>query len=206
MQRTSAPRGRRTNRERSEATSTALVKAARELFVRHGYAETATPSIVARARITRGALYHHFADKRALFRAVVEEEARAVAQAVEQATSTLTDPITALLTGSDAYLKAMTVPGRTRLLLVEGPAALGVAAMLEIDAGTSGRTLQEGLKAALGAAHGVALERLAPLVAAAFDRAALEVDGGADIDEVASAMRFILLKMVGARPTFTTDC
>jgi AcrR family transcriptional regulator len=198
MQRTSTKRVTRTNRERSEATSTALMRAARELFVRHGYAETATPSIVARARITRGALYHHFADKRALFRAVVEEEARAVARAVEQATSALTDPIAALLTGSDAYLKAMTVPGRTRLLLVEGPATLGVAAMLKIDESTSGRTLQDGLKAAMAVPGGVILERLAPLVAAAFDRAALEVDSGADVEEVASAMRFILLRMVDA--------
>lgn len=87
------------------ATTAALLDAARELFVRHGYAETATPSIVARARITRGALYHHFADKRALFRAVVEDEARAVARHIEDTTRTEQDPLGALLTGSDAYLK-----------------------------------------------------------------------------------------------------
>ncbi|MFX7731869.1 helix-turn-helix domain-containing protein, partial [Acinetobacter baumannii] len=60
------------------------MQAARALFVDKGYAETSTPEIVAAAGITRGALYHHFEDKRALFRAIVTGEALAVAAAIEQ--------------------------------------------------------------------------------------------------------------------------
>ena len=74
----------RSNRERTEATKRALIDAARVLFVERGYAETATPDIVQMAGVTRGALYHHFEDKRALFRAVVEQEAGAVAAAIEE--------------------------------------------------------------------------------------------------------------------------
>lgn len=193
MQRAKA---KRTNQERSEATTAALLSAARELFVRHGYAETATPSIVARARITRGALYHHFADKRDLFRAVVEAEARAVARHIEDSTQPEQDPLAALLTGSDAYLQAMTVPGRTRLLLIEGPAVLGVQAMQAIDEGTAARTLLEGLREAMGKPRGVSLERLASLLSAAFDRAALDLEGGADLREVSAAIRHLLVKLV----------
>lgn len=69
----------RSNQERTEATRTALLSAARKLFVEKGYAATSTPEIAAAADITRGALYHHFADKQDLFRAILEDEARAVA-------------------------------------------------------------------------------------------------------------------------------
>jgi AcrR family transcriptional regulator len=174
------------------------MKAARQLFVQHGYGETSTPDIVARARITRGALYHHFADKRALFRAVLEEEARAVAAHIEASTHGIRDPLTALLMGSDAYLEAMTVAGRTRLLLLDGPAVLGVLIMQEIDEASSAFSLREGLGAVMRKPRGVSLERLAPLLSAAFDRAALDVDAGATLPEAKTAMRFLLTRTVGA--------
>ena len=65
--------GRKTQEERREATRRALNTAARRQFAESGYAATNTPAIAAAAGVTRGALYHHFADKQALFEAVVEE-------------------------------------------------------------------------------------------------------------------------------------
>src|ERR1700736_5772327 len=61
-------------------TRQALVDAARRLFTEQGYAATGTEEIVAAARVTRGALYHHFHDKTDLFRAVMEQIAREVAE------------------------------------------------------------------------------------------------------------------------------
>ncbi len=66
------PRARRTQADRSAATRDALVTAARGLFAEQGFAEVPTDSIVAAAGVTRGALYHQFADKTALFDAVME--------------------------------------------------------------------------------------------------------------------------------------
>ena len=173
--------GRRSNRDRTEATRADLIRAARELFTEKSYAETGTPEIVAAAGVTRGALYHHFTDKQALFAAVVEQEAATVAAEIDRASPPSLSARDALIAGSDAYLAAMRAPGRTRLLLLDGPAVLGRAAMDEIDNRHGNRSLREGLIAAMRARSMVKLpvEALTGLLAAAFDRAALAVEAGA---------------------------
>ncbi|WP_343717099.1 helix-turn-helix domain-containing protein [Inquilinus sp.] len=186
---------RRTNRDRSDRTQAALIAAARGLFVERGYAETGTPELVAAAGVTRGALYHHFADKQALFRAVVEAEAAAVTTEVERAAPADLPPLEALEGGGDAFLRAMAAPGRTRLLLIEAPAVLGREAVDEIDARHGGRTLREGLAAAMatGALRPLPLDAAAQLLGAAYDRAALAIVGGADPAEC----RAVLAALVG---------
>lgn len=172
---------RRSNRDRTEATRAQLIAAARRLFAEKSYAETSTPDIVAAAGVTRGALYHHFTDKQALFYAVAEEEAATVAAEIEHAAPEDLDARQALISGSRAYLEAMQAPGRTRLLLLDGPAVLGRTGMDEIDARHGNRTLREGLAIAmrLGAMKKLPLAPLTGQLAAAFDRAALAIDAGA---------------------------
>lgn len=181
---------RKTNRERSEATRAVLIGSARELFAERGYAETSTPEIVAAANVTRGALYHHFADKRALFHAVVVEEAAAIAAAIHEQTSGCGSAIEALKVGGRAFLEAMTQPGRARLLLIEAPAVLGAETLAEIDGAQGGRTLIEGLRSAIaeGAIAPLPVEPLAALLSAAFDRAAFALSQGDDSREWAIAL------------------
>lgn len=191
----------RSNRERTEKTRSALVSASRALFVEKGYADTSTPEIVAAAGITRGALYHHFEDKRALFRAVVTDEAREVAHAIEQSTSPHLTPTDALVAGSEAYLDAMRVPGRTRLLLIEGPSVLGPVEIKSLDEENAARTLREGLVAAIGGKPAMSAEQLTALtdlLSAAFDRAALAVAGGED-DRVYRSAIVLLIQRILAR-------
>ncbi len=175
---------RRSNRQRSAATRAALVEAARTLFINTGYARTSTPEIVAAAGVTRGALYHHFTDKQALFRAVVEAESAVVADAIEQASDDHDNVRRALVRGGEAFLDAMALPGRTRLLLLDGPAVLGRDVMDGIDDAHAGRTLREGI--AEGIARGdiepLPADALAALLSAAFDRAALAIEAGGDAD------------------------
>lgn len=173
--------GRRSNRERTEATRGDLIAAAKKLFIEKGYGDTSTPEIVDSAGVTRGALYHHFTDKRALFHAVVEQEAAAVAQEIEAATSDTLSPREALLTGGMAFFNAMAAPGRTRLLLLDGPAILGREAMDRIDSRHGARSLREGVAVAMrsGAMQKLPLDAMAALLSAAFDRAALAIEGGA---------------------------
>ncbi|HEV2505512.1 MAG TPA: helix-turn-helix domain-containing protein [Mesorhizobium sp.] len=185
---------RRSNRDRTEATRGELIAAARRLFTEKSYAETGTPEIVAAAGVTRGALYHHFADKQALFRAVVEAEAAAVAKAIEQATPRTLSARDALLAGGEAYVAAMGLPGRTRLLLLDGPAVLGRAEMDDIDGRHGNRTLREGLAATMRAGDlpKLPLEALTSLLGAAFDRAALAVDAGAPAEDYRAVLAAVV--------------
>lgn len=176
MQQTS----RRSNESRTAATKAALIAAARTLFVEKGYGETGTPEIVAAARVTRGALYHHFADKADLFRAVVAAEAAALSDAIERATGPEISPRQALIEGTGAYFAAMTEPGRARLLLLDGPAVLGPEAMAALDREQGGGALRRGLDAAIPRTDPAELDALADCLSAAFDRAALAIAGGAD--------------------------
>ncbi|MCG6207322.1 TetR/AcrR family transcriptional regulator [Rhodopseudomonas sp. HC1] len=172
---------RRTNLERSSTTRAGLIAAARQAFVARGYAGTSTPDLVEAAGVTRGALYHHFADKQALFRAVIEAESAAVAAEIEAAPFS-GSPIEALVAGGEAYLQAMALPGRTRLLLVEAPSVLGQAEVDAIDSRNGVRTLREGLQAAVtaGALRPVPIDQTAQLLGAAYDRAALALARGDD--------------------------
>ncbi len=186
-----------TNRERTESTQLALLEAARALFVSKGYGDTSTPEIALAAGITRGALYHHFADKRDLFRQVLAREATAVAADIEAATPERLGPREALLEGSEAYLNAMTAPGRTRLLLVDGPAVLGMAEIMAIDDANAAHSLRQGLARARMGRGEVSVDALSQLLSAAFDRAALEIDAGADAKEVRAAMRWLMEQALG---------
>ncbi|WP_309083125.1 TetR family transcriptional regulator [Chelativorans sp.] len=191
---------RRSNRERSEETRDRLIEAARQLFVEKSYAETGTPEIVHAAGVTRGALYHHFADKQALFRAVVEREAERVAQEVEAKAGGDLAPLDALIAGGGAFLAAMAAPGRARLLLLDGPAVLGRAAMDEIDGRHGNRTLREGLEAAIeaGALRPLPLDALTALLGAAFDRAALAIEAGADAKSFRDALAGLIRGLAAA--------
>lgn len=181
---------RRTNPERSETTRAALLDAARQLFVTHGYGDTSTPAVCAAAGITRGALYHHFADKRDLFHAVLAREAAAVVEEIEAASQVALAPGEALLAGGDAYLSAMSVPGRTRLLLLEGPAVLSREALQALDASHAEASLRAGLADA--GVTGVDLDVLTGWLSAALDRAALDLQAGRDPEAVRDTLRWLL--------------
>ncbi len=111
--------------ERAESTRNALIAAARQLFVERGYHYTSTEEIVALAEVgTRGALYHHFADKKALFVAVFEavEEDLVIAAGANVREA---PPLEMLRNGLLGFLDASVTPEVQRILLIDGPAVLG---------------------------------------------------------------------------------
>ena len=133
--------------EYAEATRQALIDAGRALFADRGFAATSTEEIVRNARVTRGALYHHFNGKAELFRAVVEELEQELVQQIMEAALSSPDPWGVMVRGCDAFLDSCLDPAVQRILLLDAPAVLGLQTWREIDAryslGTTQQALQE---------------------------------------------------------------
>jgi AcrR family transcriptional regulator len=117
----------------SEATRAALLDAATALFADRGYAGTSLEDVASAARVTRGAVYHHFAGKQALFEAVLEEqELRADADVVAAADGAA-DPWDAAELATEAFLSKCCEHAYGRLVWLEGPAALGWPRWRELE-------------------------------------------------------------------------
>lgn len=172
-------RNPRTQADRTAATRGALVDAARELFGARGYAEVGTPEVVARAGVSRGALYHHFADKTELFAAVFEAvEADLTARLGEVlAAAGVEDPLGALTVGVGAWLDASAEPEVRRIVLLDAPSVLGWERFREIGMRYGVGLVEGTLRAAMDA--GQLVERpvrpLAHVLVGALDEAALYV-------------------------------
>ena len=118
---------RRTQAERAAETRESLIAAARPLFAAHGFADVALETIVRAAGVTRGALYHHFADKTELFAAVFERVEGEVAARMGEAIAAAneTDPVEVMRLGAGFWLDACSDPEIQRIVLVDAPAVLG---------------------------------------------------------------------------------
>ena len=121
------PRARRTQADRSAATRDALVTAARRLFAAQGFAEVPADAIVAAAGVTRGAMYHQFADKTALFDAVMGAVEADIAGRLADsvAAAGISDPVDALRHAVRTWLEICVEPEIYRVALIDGPSVLG---------------------------------------------------------------------------------
>jgi AcrR family transcriptional regulator len=136
----------KTKAEQRAETMRRLINVARRQFTEHGYAQASTEAIVHLAGVTRGALYHHFGSKEGLFKAVVAEVQRDVAQRVAEASQTTADPWDQLLVGCRAFLQASLEPDVQRIMLIDGPATIGWEAWRQMDAHNAMRLLEEGIR------------------------------------------------------------
>jgi AcrR family transcriptional regulator len=161
--------------ERGEATRAALMEAARELFSERGYSAVGTNEIVQRAGTTRGAMYHHFPDKRELFRAVYEDTERMLVEGLAAKVATIEDPWEALVAGMRSFFDISSDPKLMQLGLIDGPAVLGWEAWREIGnrygLGVTTAALQRAMDAGMLRPADVTL--LAHMLLAALGEAAM---------------------------------
>jgi AcrR family transcriptional regulator len=173
----------RTQAQRSEATRTALIAAARELFAERGYGGVGTQEIVRRSGVTRGALYHHFEGKADLFRAVFEQMEEQLAQRFATEALSAEDPLEALRAGAEMFLDICLDPEVQRIALLDGPSVLGWEQWREIEARYSLGLIRAGLEAAMdaGAIESRPLDPLAHVILGALMETGLYVARADDV-------------------------
>ncbi|MGW6457162.1 TetR/AcrR family transcriptional regulator [Streptomyces sp. NPDC055078] len=188
---------RRTQAARSAATRQALLEAGRTLFGRVGYAEVSTVAIVKAAGVSRGAMYHQFADKRSLFEAVLEDVEGDLVQRVGSAVAAAepTDPIDGLIVGCLAWLEASAEPEVQRIALLDAPAVLGWERWREIESRHTIGLMEARLADAMAAGRipPQATRPLALVLVGALDEASQHLAKGHESPE---AIRSVIVQLI----------
>ena len=142
---------RKTSRRQDYSSSTkrALLKNATQLFTDHGYAGTSLDEVVAAARVTKGALYHHFPSKLALFESVFDAIQEKTTKEIEKEVSRIKDPWERAAVGLRAFLDVCREPQFRRIVLQEGPVALGHERWTEAERSASLGVVQRTVDALL---------------------------------------------------------
>lgn len=186
----------------SEATRAKLVKVGRDLFARHGYSDVATEEIVRRAGVTRGALYHHFRDKRDLFAVVVEQVEQDVTRQIAETALAEEDAWERQRAAIGAYLDVCLQPAVQRIVLTDAPSVLGLATWREIEEKYGLAIVRAGLQSVVDAGYieDQPIEPLAHLllgaltegglvIARAGDREAARREVGEGLDRILQGLR-----------------
>jgi len=134
--------------EQVAQTRAALVAAGRQLFGQRGFAETSVEEIARQARVTTGALYHHFPTKAALFEAVFEQLHGQILEASGRMAAGARDEVEFLARGFEAFLDVILEPAAQRILVTDAPAVLGLARFTELDEKFAFTAIADRLRAA----------------------------------------------------------
>ena len=189
----------RTQEQRSTATRQALVAAARRLWAERGYAEVGTPEVAAAAGVTRGAMYHQFADKAALFLAVMEAVEQDVVSrlAAGVAASGPATPAAALRAAVEPWLAICVDPEVRQLLLLDAPSVLGWEKCRDVtqrySLGMTERLLVEAMDAGQLAVQPA--RALAHILIGALDEAAMVIATAEDRDQARADVGEVLRRL-----------
>lgn len=192
--------------EYSEATRNALVESAVDLFTEHGYTGTSLDEIARRARVTKGALYHHFAGKQGLFEAVFEAVESRV---VERISATIHQEESAwdtMASALGAFLQVCLEPSYQRIVVREGPAVMGWERWRETEERLTFGLVRDAIRILIDSGEIEALpeEALSQVVFGAMSAGAISIAGATDPERTSVEVGQCLKRvMVGLR---TTPC
>jgi len=169
--------------ERRAATTEAILKAGRRLFGDRGFAATTIDDIAESAQVAKGAVYHHFATKEAVFAAVFDMVSRDLVADIDRAVRTEKDVLAAMVAGTQHYFAACAKAPTCQIILRDGPAVLGWERWREIDAEHFGGKFPRALAAAMdgGLIARQPIEPLSRLLLGAVTEAAVACAGRPDV-------------------------
>jgi AcrR family transcriptional regulator len=169
------PPGKRAAQGR--ATRGQLVEVATRLFAEHGYEGTSIEAVLAAAGVSRGALYHHFAGKEALFRAVIDALNERITVEITEVISGVTDPVDAIRIGARAWIDLAGDPVIQQVMLVDAPSVLGWEQWRAMDEGRTVGAMRAMLQAVsdTGRLPAELVELFAPMILAALDEAVMVI-------------------------------
>lgn len=191
---------RRSQEDRSRTTRAALERAGRRLFAERGFAGTSAEQLVAEAGVTRGALHHHYGDKRGLFLAVLEQiETEATAEIASAVAAVDPDDVIAGMTaGLACFLDICARPEMLRIVLMDAPTVLGWPAFRDFESRHGLGLITDQLQRAVdaGLVPAVPVPVLAQLLLSAITEASLIVAHAEDPDRARVETQQSLLLLI----------
>jgi len=192
-----------------KATVTKIIRVAGRLFSKKGYAKTSVEDIVRKVGVTRGAVYHHFSGKDAIFLAVFEDAQSGIQDRILDEIRSVRDPWQRLTKGNYAFLKACADPKFQQIVAIDAPSALGWETWRRVDAQYSTKLLMDILEQLRDAEviKPLPIEALTQIIAGASNNAAIWIAQSQDtkraLEEAQSIMEVLLrslLKKPGTKP------
>jgi AcrR family transcriptional regulator len=191
---------RRTQAERSAATQQALITAARRLWGERGYAEVGTPEIAEAAGVTRGAMYHQYADKAALFRAVVEAMDQEIIDRVQASVVAARPktPVDTMHAMTDAWLEIAAEPEVRQLMLRDAASVIGWFEYRAMSQRNSLAIAEQLLTAAIdaGQLRSQPVRPLAMVLLGAMEEAAMYLAEAADSQQAGKEVRAVVHNLI----------
>ncbi|MEV1171267.1 TetR/AcrR family transcriptional regulator [Nonomuraea sp. NPDC049784] len=181
--------------ERGAATRDRVLAIATRLFAERGYDDTSIEAVLQESGLSRGALYHHYAGKDALFEAVLEATESAIGRKIVEAVHGIADPAAALRAGVLAWISLAGDPVIKRLVLIDAPSVMGWERWRAMEERYSFGMLKAALEAT-GAVPAEFLDLHAHMLLAAVNESALLVARGGDHDTAVAAVEEFLRRVL----------
>lgn len=181
----------------AQTTRGIIIHEARKIFGEVGFADAQLSDIVAAARVTTGAIYHHFRDKKGLFLEVARSVEGEIMAHVTKAAATASDPWEQLMAGIDAMLTICAMPEVRRIVFIDAPTVVGPAEWAAIEMQYAYGAMHHSLDGLIKAGiikFGTA-SALAPILLGALIEAAGVVARSPDDEQAAADAREMVQRM-----------